>query len=324
MKSTLKKILCITLSFVFTALAFAGCSKSSDKVYKIGICQLVQHDALDAATKGFKEALTAKLGDKVQFDVQNASGEATNCTTITSTFVSNGVDLIMANATPALAAAAQATSSIPVVATSITDYATALGIKNWTGKTGLNITGTSDLAPLADQAKMIKELVPNAKNVAILYCSAEPNSKYQSDIIAAELKNLGIDSKEYPFADTNDVITVTQNIVAAKCDAVFVPTDNTAASNTAAINNVLEPAKIPVIAGEEGICKGCGIGTLSISYYDIGYKAGEMAYEILVNDAKPGEMDIQFAPKTTRKYVSERAKAIGVTIPDGYEPLAVS
>lgn len=315
----MKKLLALLLATVML-LSFAACGSTQKKdTYTIGICQQVQHEALDAATKGFKDALTEKLGDKVIFDEQNASGEATNCTTITSKFVADKVDLIMANATDALAAASQATDTIPVVATSITDYATALGIKDWTGKTGFNVTGTSDLAPLASQAEMIKELVPTAKNVAILYCSAEKNSKYQATVITDELKKLGIEAKEYTFVDTNDVTSVTQQVVNDKMDAVFVPTDNTAANNTAAINNVLEPAKVPVIAGESGICKGCGIATLSISYYDLGRKTGEMAYEILVNGKNPADMEITYAQELTKQYVKTRADAIGLTIPAGYE-----
>ena len=299
----------------------AGCSGSGEPAttdtYKIGICQLVQHPALDAATQGFKDALTEKLGDSVSFDEQNASGENTNCTTINSKFVSDEVDLIMANATGSLTAAAEATQTIPVVGTSITDYATALGIKDWTGKTGINVTGTADLAPIADQAAMLKELLPDAKKVGILYCSAEPNSKYQADAFEAAIKELGVDVKAYTFVDSNDVISVTQQAV-SECDALYIPTDNTAASNTEAINNVVEPAKIPVIAGEEGICEGCGVATLSITYYDIGHKAGEMAYEILVNGANPADMEIEYANNLTKKYMPERAAALGITIPDDY------
>ncbi|MBQ2001014.1 MAG: ABC transporter substrate-binding protein [Clostridia bacterium] len=323
----MKKILAFVLAVVML-FSIVACNSSTndvtdngEKVYNIGICQLVQHPALDEATKGFRDALTEKLGDKGKFDEQNASGEATNCTTITSKFVSDKVDLIMANATDALTAASQATDTIPIVATSITDYATALSITDWNGKTGFNVTGTSDLAPLAEQAKMIKELVPTAKNVGILYCSAEKNSKYQADVMTAELKAMGINVKEYTFVDTNDVNSVTQSIVNDKCDAVFVPTDNTAASNTEAINNVLEPAKIPVIAGEAGICSGCGIATLSISYYDLGYITGEMAYEILVNGKDPAEMDIQFADAPEKMYLKSRADALGITVPEGYAPL---
>lgn len=326
MKKTITKVLCVLLVLCMAVSAFAGCAKKGDdankddKIYNVGICQLVQHDALDAATKGFKDALTEKLGDKVKFDEQNASGEATNCTTICSKFVSDKVDLIMANATDALTASSQATPDIPIVATSITDYATALEIKDWNGKTGFNVTGTSDLAPLNDQADMIKELCPDAKTVGILYCSSEANSKYQADVIKAALEGLGYDYKEYTFVDTNDVTAVTQQ-VASECDAIYIPTDNTAASNGPAINNVLEPAKIPVITGEEGICKKCGVATLSISYYDIGYKAGEMAYKILTEGANPADMEIEYAKDLTKKFVEDRAKALNITVPSDYEAI---
>lgn len=336
MKKVIKKIAAVALSGALVASVFAGCSGKTDTKdtnaaseaakasYKIGICQLVQHPALDEATKGFKDKLTA-LGKEnsiaFEFDEQNASGEKTNCTTINSKFVADQVDLIMANATDAMATASQATADIPIVATSITDYASALGIKDWTGKTGFNVTGTSDLAPLKDQATMIKELVPDAKSVGILYCSAETNSKYQATVIAKEIKALGMTTKEYTFVDTNDVSAVTQQIVTDKCDVVFVPTDNTAASNTEAINNILEPAKIPVIAGEEGMCKGCGIATLSISYYSIGEAAGEMAYDILVNGKNPADMEVQYATDLTKKYVADRTEKLGITVPEDYEAI---
>ncbi len=321
MKKMIKQVPCFILALCMVVLCFSGCGEKKDDTYTVGICQLVQHEALDAATNGFKQALKDKLGDKVKFDEQNASGEPTNCTTICSKFVSDKVDLIMANATGALSAAAQATADIPIVATSITDYATALDISNWTGKTGFNVTGTADLAPLDEQAKMIKELVPTAKTVGILYCSAEPNSKYQSTVIQKSLKDLGFTCKEYTFVDTNDVTAVTQQ-AASECDVIFAPTDNTVASNGPAINNVLEPAKIPLIAGEEGICKKAGVATLSISYYDIGYKAGEMAYQILVEGADPAEMEIEYAKNLTKKYMADRCKTLGITIPEGYEAIS--
>ncbi len=321
MKKMIKQVPCFILALCMVVLCFSGCGEKKDDTYTVGICQLVQHEALDAATNGFKQALKDKLGDKVKFDEQNASGEPTNCTTICSKFVSDKVDLIMANATGALSAAAQATADIPIVATSITDYATALDISNWTGKTGFNVTGTADLAPLDEQAKMIKELVPTAKTVGILYCSAEPNSKYQSTVIQKSLKDLGFTCKEYTFVDTNDVTAVTQQ-AALECDVIFAPTDNTVASNGPAINNVLEPAKIPLIAGEEGICKKAGVATLSISYYDIGYKAGEMAYQILVEGADPAEMEIEYAKNLTKKYMADRCKTLGITIPEGYEAIS--
>lgn len=305
------------LALMLMAFCFTGCKTEKKDTYVVGICQLAQHDALDAATNGFMKALKDKLGDKVRFDLQNASGEATNCTTICSKFVSDKVDLIMANATGALGAAAQATDTIPIVATSITDYATALDIKDWNGTTGFNVTGTADLAPLDQQAAMIKELVPNAKMVGILYCSSEPNSKFQSTVMQEKLKALGFECKEFTFVDTNDVTAVTQQ-AAAECDAIFAPTDNTVASNGPAINNVLEPAKIPLIAGEQGICEKCGIATLSISYYDIGYKAGEMAYEILVNGADPAKMAIEYSKDLTKKYMADRCRELGITVTDGY------
>ena len=317
MKTSVKKIISAALALMLMAFCFTGCKTEKKDTYVVGICQLAQHDALDAATDGFMKALKDKLGDKVRFDLQNASGEATNCTTICSKFVSDKVDLIMANATGALSAAAQATDTIPIVATSITDYATALDIKDWNGTTGFNVTGTADLAPLEQQAAMIKELVPNAKMVGILYCSSEPNSKFQSTVMQEKLKALGFECKEFTFVDTNDVTAVTQQ-AAAECDAIFAPTDNTVASNGPAINNVLEPAKIPLIAGEQGICEKCGIATLSISYYDIGYKAGEMAYEILVNGADPAKMAIEYSKDLTKKYMADRCRELGITVPDGY------
>ncbi len=299
-----------------TCVSLSGCGKKSAK-YTVGICQLVQHDALDAATKGFKDALKEKLGDDVEFDEQNAANDSATCATIANQFVSNKVDLIMANATPALQAAAAATADIPVVATSITDYATALEISDWTGKTGTNITGSSDLAPLKEQAEMIKELFPEAKKVGILYNSGEANSKYQSTEVTKALKELGIEAKEYTSADSNDLASVVTT-ACAEVDVIYIPTDNTMASNTGIVNNIAEPAKVPVVAGEVGICKGCGVATLSIDYYSIGKKAGEMAYEILVNGAKAGEMEIEYADTFTKQYMASRCKTLGITVPDTY------
>lgn len=317
-----KKITAVVMAMAMTCAMTSCDNDDSADTYTIGICQLVQHEALDEATKGFKDALTEKLGDKVKFDEQNASGEKTNCTTIISQFVSSNVDLIMANATDSLTAAVSATEDIPIVGTSITDYATALQIENWTGTTGMNVTGTADLAPLKEQAAMIKELCPDKKNVGILYCSNEANSKYQADIMKSELEGLGYTCKVYTFVDTNDVSAITQT-AADSSDVLYIPTDNTAASNTEAINNITEPAKIPVFAGEEGICKGCGVATLSISYYDIGYRAGEMAYKILENGEKPEKMPIEYSTDLTKKYVAKRAETLKLTVPDSYEKITM-
>lgn len=315
MKKILSAVMALTLAAA-TCVSLSGCGKKSAK-YTVGICQLVQHEALDAATKGFKDVLKEKLGDDIEFDEQNAANDSATCATIANQFVSNKVDLIMANATPALQAAAAATADIPVVATSITDYATALEISNWTGKTGTNITGSSDLAPLKEQAEMIKELFPEAKKVGILYNSGEANSKYQATEVTKALKELGIEAKEYTSADSNDLAQVTTT-ACAEVDVLYIPTDNTMASNTGIVNNIAEPAKIPVVAGEVGICKGCGVATLSIDYYSIGKKAGEMAYEILVNGAKAGEMEIKYADTLTKQYMASRCKTLGITVPDTY------
>lgn len=294
---------------------------SSDKVYEVGILQQLEHPALDQATEGFKEALTDKLGeDGVTFDVQNAQGETANCSTIASGFVTSKVDLIMANATNALQAASQATADIPIVGTSVTDYATALNIKDWTGATGNNVTGTSDLAPLSEQAKMIQELCPDAKTIGLLYCSAEANSKYQVEEIEKELDGLGIAYKEYTCADSNEVQAMVTR-ACGECEALYIPTDNTLASSTETIKNVIMNSKTPVIAGEQGICEGCGVATLSISYHDIGYAAGEMAYEILVNGEDPGSMDIETAENVTKLYNPEICEALGITVPSDYKAI---
>jgi putative ABC transport system substrate-binding protein len=299
------------------ALTACGSSGSSDTVYHVGICQLVEHAALDLATQGFQDALTEKLGDQVEFDLQNAQGDAATCSTITNTFVSNNYDLILGNATAALQAAVASTSDIPILGTSITDYGTALDIDDWTGVTGTNVSGTSDLAPLDQQAECIKELFPDATTVGILYCSAEPNSKYQSDVITGYLEDLGYTVSVYTFADSNDVASVAQS-AADNSDVIYIPTDNTAASCTEAIANVVIPAGVPVFAGEEGICSGCGVATLSISYYSIGYAAGEMAYDILVNGADPATMEVQYATEVVKEYNATNAESLGITIPDDY------
>lgn len=301
-----------------TAASTADTAAADGKVYNVGICQLVQHEALDAATQGFKDALTEKLGEgNVKFDEQNASGDSANCATIVNGFVSNNVDLILANATAPLQAAAQATADIPVLGTSVTDYATALDISGWTGTVGNNISGTSDLAPLDQQAAMIQELFPDAKNVGLLYCSAEPNSVYQCDVIEGYLTEEGYTVARYAFTDTNDVTSVAQT-AADNSDVIYIPTDNTAASNTEAIANVVIPAKVPVVAGEEGICNGCGVATLSISYYDLGYATGEMAAKILAEGADVSTMPVEYAPNVTKKYNAANCEALGITPPADY------
>lgn len=328
----LKKAAAILMAAAMTAsLAACGSSSSgesssessagSDGTYTIGICQQMEHPALDAATEGFQDACKEKFGgDNVEFDVQNAQGEQTMCSTIINNFVSSDVDLILANATLPLQTAAQATADIPILGTSVTDFASALGISDWTGATGVNISGTCDLAPIDEQEDMLTELLPEAKTVGILYCSAESNSKYQAELFEAELEKDGIEYKEYTAADSNEIQSVVTNAV-SECDAIYIPTDNTMASNTQIINNICLPAKVPVIAGEQGICSGCGIATLSISYYDIGYRAGEMAYEILAEGADISTMEIETAPQVTKMYNPAICEELGITVPDDYEAI---
>jgi len=321
---TMKKLASLILAAaMLLALCACGTENQSpaEKTYTVGICQLVQHSALDAATEGFKAALTEKLGDKVTFLYQNASGDSATCATICSQFVSEDVDLIMANATPALQAAAAATNIIPILGTSISDYGTALGIDSWTGKTGTNISGTSDLAPLDGQAAMISELFPDAKVVGILFCSGEANSRYQADVITPYLKAAGLEVKEFTFSDSNDIAAVTAS-ACADCDVIYIPTDNTAASCTEAINNVALEAGVPIITGDEGTCKGCGVATLAISYYDLGYTTGEMAAEVLLNGANVPEMEIKFAPNVEKEYNADVCAALGITIPADYTAIA--
>lgn len=328
MKKALVLLLALAMVLSLAACGSAPASTPTEKpatapaaaegeVYTVGICQLVQHVALDAATQGFKDALNEALGNKVQFVEQNAANDIPTCATIVNGFVSEGVDLILANATPALQAAVAATDSIPILGTSVTEYGVALDIKDFNGTVGGNVSGTSDLAPLDQQAAMILELFPEAKTVGILYCSAEPNSVYQADVVKAELEKSGVTVSVYTFADSNDVAAVT----ATACDendVLYIPTDNTAASCTEAINNVAEPAGVPIIAGEEGICAGCGVATLSINYYDLGVTTGKMAAKILTGEANISEMPIEYFPDPVKKYNPAICEALGITIPEDY------
>ena len=315
----MKKIIALALAaMMLFSLAACGNGGTDDaKTYTVGICQLVQHPALDAATQGFKDVLTEEFGDAVTFDEGNASGDSATCATICSGFVSNGVDLILANATPALQAAAAATNEIPVLGTSVTEYGVALEIENFNGTVGTNVSGTSDLAPLDQQADMITELFPEAKTVGIVYCSGEPNSVYQADSVKKCLEAKNITVEIFTFADSNDVSAVTAS-ACAESDVLYIPTDNTAASCAEAINAVALPAGVPIIAGEEGICAGCGVATLSIDYYELGRTTGQMAVKILKGEANVSDMAIEFYLTPTKKYNADIASKLNVTVPEGY------
>ena len=315
----IKKFIAVTLTLALTAvsaLSLSGCSGNTAK-YTIGIVQLVEHIALDAATEGFKKAVIDELGEEdVKFDFQSGQNDSNTCSTIVNQFVSDGVDLILANATPALQAAQAATPDIPILGTSVTEYGVALGIEDFNGTVGGNVSGTSDLAPLDKQAAMITEWFPDAKKVGLLYCSAEANSQYQVDVVKAELEAKNIIATLYPFSDSNDLAAVCTT-AASKSDVIYVPTDNTIADNTGIIDGICQPAKVPVIAGEEGICSGCGVATLSISYYDLGYTTGKMAAKILKGEADISTMPIEYTT-TTPKYNATICEALGIIPLDGY------
>lgn len=319
-----KKIIAGAIAALTMTSALAGCGGpggDANKVYNIGICQLVTHEALDAATNGFKKAVVEGLGEEnVKFLEQNAAGDNNTCTTIVNDFVSKKVDLIMANATGALQAAANATVDIPILGTSITEYGVALELKDFSGTVGGNISGTSDLAPLEEQAQMVIDLVPSAKKVGMLFCSAEPNSAYQVKVVKEYLTNKGLTVTDFGFSASSDVAQVAEAAAAAS-DVIYIPTDNTAASCTETINNVVAPTKTPIIAGEVGICKGCGVATLSISYDELGKITGEMAVDILKNGADISTMPIKYDSKPVKKYNKALCDDLGIKVPEGYEAL---
>lgn len=302
-----------------TSASAEDTAASGEAKYTVGICQLVQHEALDAATQGFMDGLTEALGgeEAVEFDLQNAQNDSNTCSTIINSFVSGDVDLILANATPALQAAQAGTNEIPILGTSVTEYGVALGIDGFDGTVGGNISGTSDLAPLKEQAAMLQELFPDAKNVGLVYCTTEANSKYQVDEVQKALEELGYTCKQYGFSDSNDLTSVATTAVDEN-EVLYVPTDNTVASNAELLNNIALPAKVPVIAGEEGICSGCGVATLSISYYDLGVGTGRMAAKILTGEADIADMPIEYAPQFTKKYNAAACEALGITPPEDY------
>lgn len=329
----MKKAMALLLTMSLAAATLVGCGtagekasedkkaettdakeEDGEKTYKIGVIQLVEHQALDAATEGFQDALKEKLGDRVEFDVQNAQGEETNCATIATKFVNDDVDLILANATSSLTAAAAATADIPIVGTSVTDFVTT-GTVESNEKPGGNVTGTSDLAPIDQQIELLQKLVPDAKNVGIVYCSSEANSVYQAEEAQKYLEKAGMTVKTYTVSDSNDIQQVITKAT-EESDVIYVPTDNTMASNMEIVKNVTVPAKVPVIAGEENMCAVGGLATLSISYYSLGYNAGLMAYDILESGKDPAEMPIQYADEVTLKYNAEIATDLGIEIPD--------
>lgn len=319
MKKITALLLALMMLFALAACGGEEAQPAGDDAqsFTVGICQLVQHAALDAATQGFKDALVEEFGDAISFEEGNAAGDSATCATICNGFVSSGVDLILANATPALQAAASATNEIPILGTAVTEYGVALSIDNFGGTVGGNISGTSDLAPLDKQAQMIVDLFPAAKTVGILYCSAEANSVYQCDVVKAELEGKGLTVNVYTFTDSNDVSTVTSS-ACGECDVLYIPTDNVAASCAEAIGAIAEPANVPIITGEEGPCAICGVATLTIDYYELGRTTGQMAVKILKGEADISTMAVEYYPNPVEKYNPTLAEKYGVEIPASF------
>ena len=324
----MKKLFTILMA-VLLIMSISGCSNGSDgsetsgeetaDKKTIGVVQLVQHAALDAATQGFVDEVKKAFPD-ANIVVQNASGDSATCSTIVQGFVNDGVDLIMANATPALQAAVSATGDIPILGTSVTEYGVALGIDGFNGLVGSNVSGTSDLAPLDQQAQMIMDLFPETKTVGIIFCSNEANSKYQVEVVSKELEAKGVTVKTASFTDSNDIAMVCEDLC-SQIDVLYIPTDNQAASCAETIANVVLEKKIPVIAGEEGICTLCGIATLTISYYDLGVTTGQMAVKILNGEEAIENMPIQYFTNPIKKFNVENGKLFGLEMPAGFEAI---
>ena len=305
-------------------LALAGCGSSKEEgsgaaastdggSYKIGVLQLVEHAALDASNKGFVAALD-DAGLDYTIDQQNAQGDQTACQTIASKLVGDGDDLILAIGTPAAQAVKSATSEIPVVGTAITDFA-ASDLVESNDEPGGNLTGSSDLTPVADQIDLLHKVLPDAKSIALLYCTAESNSKFQIEIAADALDELGLAHKEYTISSSNELQQVVESMV-GKVDAIYAPTDNTIAAGMATVAMVANENKIPTVVGCDTMVEDGGMMSYSINYEDLGRRAGEMAVKILKGEAEPATMPIETLSSDECKLIvnKETAEACGVDI----------
>ena len=301
----------------------AAASSGSDGVYNIGICQQMQHVSLDEATQGFEDALTELLGEEnVKLDYQNAGGEQANCTSIVSKFVTDNVDLIMANATTAVQCAKEATTEIPVVGTSVTDYVST-GIVDSAENPGSNVTGYSDLSDANNHVELIQQLLPEAKTVAILYSTGEENSRIQAESAAAAFEAAGLTAESYTANDSNDISSVVTE-ACTQADVIYVPTDNLMAANMELVKNVALNQKVPVVSCFTADENDGALLSISIRYYTMGYRAGEMAYEILVNGADPasmpiGVMSVEDMDITINQSVADE---LGITIPESMQQYA--
>ena len=291
----------------------SAAATTSDKTYKIGVLQYVQHDALDASNEGFFAALD-DLGVKYDADQQNAAGEASSCQTIAETLVNNGNDLIFAIATPAAQSVAGTTADIPILLTAVTDPAES-GLVESNDAPGGNVTGTSDLTPVTEQIDLLKELIPDAKTVGVLYCSAESNSVLQADMAKEACQAAGLEAADYTVSSSNEIQTVVESMI-GKVDAIYAPTDNMIAAGMATVSMIANENKIPIICGEEGMVKEGGLATYGINYYKLGYKTGEMAAKVLTEGADPASMPIEYlsAEECSLLINKETADTLGIDV----------
>ncbi len=318
-----KKMKALTAGIMLTLAMglLGGCSsdkkEAGDKKVNVGIVQMVEHEALDAANKGFVDGMAAKgfkEGQNVVYDKQNAQADQSNLQNIAHRFVSNKVDLICAIATPAAQTVANVTSDIPIVATAVTDYEAAKLVKS-KEKPGTNVTGTTDMNPVEAQLELLLKLVPDAKTIGTIYCSSEVNSQLQVELLKKAAEAKGITVKEATVSTVNDIQQAAHSL-AGDVQAIYVPTDNVLASAMPTLNVVTTEAKLPVICGEGGMVRAGGLATLGIDYYRLGVQTGEMAADILNGKAKPAEMPIQAQKEFTVTINKKEAQKIGLTIPE--------
>ena len=300
----------------------AGCGGAESGKMKVGVVQIVQHPALDEANKGFVEALAKRgLSDKIEIDQQNAQGDQSNLRTIANRFVSGKYALIGAISTPAAQAMANATADIPIVCTAVTNYETAKLMKSEAAPDG-NVTGTSDVNPLEKEVQLIRAVQPGAKSVGIIYNSSEINSVIQAKKLHEICEPLGIAVKERTVNSINDIQQVAESF-AGEVDAIYVPTDNVVASSIPTLMAVANANKIPVYGAEAGHVKNGVLASVSISYYDIGYQAGEMAADILEGKKKVSDIPVESASKSTLYINQEEMKTLGIAIPQSVLDKAV-
>lgn len=309
----MKKLL-IILSII---LVFVSCSKSESSAYKIGILQLVEHPALDEANRGFVDGLKEEGfedGKNIIIDYQNAQGEQANCITIAQKFINDRSDLILAIATPAAQAVANLTKDIPILITAVTDPADAKLVAD-NNLPGGNVTGTSDLTPVKEQMDLLKRLIPNAKRVAFLYNSSEQNSKFQVDIARKKAEEIGLTTRDATITNPNEIQQVVQNLI-GKVDVIYVPTDNMVSAGMPTVASITEPAKIPIICGEEEMLPRGGLATYGINYYELGKLTSKQAVKILKGESKPADMPIEYLENLTLKVNIEAAQKLNITIPN--------